>query len=169
MAQKRGTHLEKLLDLTHQLYKNQRRADISKREVKTIFDKKTGAMRYVKKEGFDYEGCVFGGHSISIEAKEGHERLRIEPNKGSGLKLHQLQALLFRGSLGGLACVIWMPTPNKTLLLDYTFLKNFHENIYNKATGAGGKPVKSITIKMAEEDGIQIPCRGLIDYLDHIM
>jgi len=168
MAKKRGMVLETMLDLTHQYYRNQGLADINKKETKTIFDKKSREMRYVKKEGFDFEGCVNGGMSVAIEAKEAQTKLHIDTRNKSGLKMHQLEALLFRGKLGGLAGVIWMPDPRSAYLLDYSFLKNFYENIYNKP-GKTKRPVKSIMLDFVRENAPNVMrSGGLIDYLEYM-
>jgi len=167
VAKAKGSRLENLLDMTHQLYRNRGVADINKKEIKTAIDKRTGQMRYIKREGFDYEGCLLGGESISIEAKEAKGHLYIDKNNRSGLKLHQLQALLFRGRLGGLACVIWMRSPDEVYCLDYDFLEYFYENVYGKP-GKTSRPVMSITAELAREKAPQVSTGGLIDYLPHM-
>ena len=161
---RRGVKLEKMLDAMHLIYRNRGFADIGKKEIKTLMGN-DGNMKYVKKEGFDYEGCVKGGLSIAIEAKEGQERLSIiaDGKKGSGIKMHQLRALLFRGELGGLSGIIWMPTQREVFLLNHRALKKFHDEVYNKKVK--GRPVKSISQDFAREHGRQVMNGGLIDYL----
>lgn len=163
MMKNRGKVLEGYLDMSHQLYRNQKRADISKKEVKTQFDKKTGTMRYTKREGFDFEGCVAGGRSIAIEAKECKKtNLYVDPKGKNGLRLHQLEALLFRGELGGMSAVIWMSSPTEVYLLDYEFLSHFYREIYNKSA-------KSISLKLAKVSGVQVMRGGMVDYLDTLI
>jgi len=163
MAKRRGSCLENMLEQTHQLYRNQGRADINRREIRAI-QGRDGKLHYVKREGFDYEGCMRGGRSVAVEAKEAMDRLPINDR---GLKQHQLQALLLRGRLGGAAAVIWMVSRNEVYLLDYHFLEYFYNNVYNKP-GSRGKPIKSIPLKMAREKGTQVMKNGLVDYLDHL-
>lgn len=159
----RGKALEDMLDFTHKLYKNQCRADVVKRQVKTVFDKKNNTMNYVKSEGFDYEGTTAPhGRSICIEAKEElRDRLYVDKKNKQGLKLRQLEALLFRASLGACSAVIWLHTPNEAFLLDWYFLRWFYEDVYKKDIR------KSITVDLLlKNNQHQVMVNGMVDYLD---
>lgn len=160
-SKRKGQLLEDLLDFTHQLYKNKCKADIVKRQIRTVLDKRTGQMCYVKAEGFDYEGTAAPyGKSVCVEAKEAKERLYVDKNNKQGLRLRQLEAILFRASLGACTAVIWMQSPNQVFLLDWSFLLWFHCEVYKKGVR------KSITVDMAlKNNQAQVMKNGMIDYL----
>jgi penicillin-binding protein-related factor A (putative recombinase) len=169
-TQAKGKALEKMLDFTHQLYRNQRKADIAKRQIQTAFDKKTGKMSYIRREGFDYEGCLAPfGRSVCIEAKEAKDRLYVDKKNKQGLRLHQLEALLFRYCMGAHVGVIWQVEPETVLLLDGDFLFWFKNNIYQKTKGSTGKPMTSISMGLAlKNECPNVYNKGLIDYLEAI-
>lgn len=157
----KGKILEDMLDFTHQLYRNQRRADIVKKQIQTALDRKTGQMRYIRREGFDFEGTAAPlGKSICIEAKEAKDRLYIDKNNKQGLRLHQLEALLLRASFGACSGVIWMHSPREIFLLNHQFLSWFYNDVYKEDKR------KSITVAIAEKNECpQVFSNGMIDYL----
>ena len=166
----KGKLLEKMLDFTHQLYRNHGKADINKKEIKAVFDKRSKSMRYVKKEGFDFEGCVApDGRSIAIEAKESSKSLYVDQKNRNGIRIHQLESLFLRHKMGGMAAIIWMSSPTEVFLLDSVFLKHFYEKVYDSEKGRNGRLIKSISLETVKRYGCkQVMSGGMIDYLEFL-
>jgi penicillin-binding protein-related factor A (putative recombinase) len=161
--------LERMLEFTHQVYRNRGHADIDKKEVAASFDRARGKIIYKKRSGFDYEGTLLGGRSICLEAKECKEpRLAIDKKGKRGLKIHQIEALLFRGKLGAAVGVVWYHDWDDCYFLDYEFLKHFMEEIYDKPAKKGGRAVKSIGIDLVRKHCMQVMRDGAIEYMGAI-
>jgi len=165
MPRGRGRRLERLLDYAHQLYLNRREADISKKEVATRMDRRTGQMVYLEKTSFDYSGAIKGGRAIGLEAKEtnGQTRLYVDPKGKSGLKVHQIEGLIRWGKLGAIAGVAWCLDWDTVLWIDWRILEKFMKELY-------GKPDKSIKVEWVKQQGCpEVISDGRLDYLDVVV
>ena len=162
MARNRGKRLERLLSYVHQLYRNRGEADITKKEVATKFDRRSGQMIYLARTDFDFSGVVKGGRGIGVEAKEtnGQTRLYIDPKGKTGLKVHQIEGLIRWGKLGAIAGVIWMSDWDSAYWIGYKVLDKFMKEVY-------GKPDKSISLDWIKQQGCpEIMHDGMLDYLE---
>jgi penicillin-binding protein-related factor A (putative recombinase) len=168
MLRNRGKRLERLLDFMHQLYRNRGEADITKKEVPTKFDRRTGQMVYLARTDFDFSGVVKGGRAIGLEAKEtaGQTRLYVDPKGKSGLKVHQIEGLIRWGKLGAVSGVVWLSDWGEAYFLGHRFLSWFMKNIYDKPAKPGGKPVKSISLELVRRHCPSVMDNDLLDYLD---
>jgi len=161
MARNRGKRLERLLSYVHQLYRNRGEADITKKEVATKLDRRSGQIIYLARENFDFEGVLKGGRAIGVEAKEtnGQTRLYVDPKGKSGLKVHQIDGLIRWGRLGAIAGVIFMSDWDCAHWISWRKLDLFMKTIY-------GKPDKSIKLDWVKQNCPEIMRDGLIDYKD---
>ena len=168
MPRNRGKRLERLLDYVHQLYRNRGDADITKKEVATRLDRRTGQMVYLARTDFDFSGVVKGGRAIGLEAKEtsGQTRLYIDPTGSSGLKVHQIEGLIRWGKLGAVAGVVWLVDWDEAYFLGPRFLRWFMSKVYGKAEKPGGRPVKSIQLDLVKRYCPSVMKDGLVDYID---
>ena len=166
MPRNRGKRLERLLEYVHQLYRNRGEAEIEKKQLATTLDRRTGRVVYLARAGFDFEGCILGGRNICIEAKEttDADRLPIDPEGKSGLKIHQIEALFRRHKLGAIVGVIWMTDYDSAYFIGYKVLSKFMDTIYNKP-GPKGKLVKSMSLDFVKQHCPSVMSDGLVDYL----
>ena len=162
----RGKGLEQLLEVMHMVYRNQNIALVDKVEVPKIWNKKLGVMVYAQKTGFDYQGVMCDtGRAIAIEAKESEKRLYIDPTGKSGLKVHQIQALIRYGNANAYSGVVWSCTSvKKIFFLDWKFLSEWFEEVYNKELHRK-RPVRSIMLTHVEGVCPTIDKNGTPDYL----
>lgn len=159
--------MERVLETLHMLYANQDIAIVNKVEVPKIWDKKAGFMKYAKKTGFDYQGVICSsGKVVVVEAKEtAAPRLHIDPKGKTGLKVHQIDALIRYGEAKAFSGVVWAcREEDTTIFIDWMFLKNFMSNIYGKELHRG-RPVKSIMLSRVIDTCPPIDSGGLPDYL----
>lgn len=162
----KGKGLEQLLEFVHMVYQNQNIAIVEKVEVSKIWNKTAGKMVYSKKAGFDYQGVICeDGRAIAIEAKESQDKLWIDPKGKSGLKVHQIEALIRYGRANAYAGVVWSCTSvNKIFFLDWKFLSEWMGEVYNKQKHRG-KVIKSIMLDHVEGVCPMIDKKGCPDYL----
>ena len=162
----RGKALENSLKVYHEWLRGQNVARIKKLNVDKI--SVGGKLIYLKKEGFDCQGTLKGGRSVCIEAKQYKEdRLPIlaENKKGAGIKYHQMEELLWHGSMGALTGVIWYHAPRECYAIGFRFLRDFIDNIY----GSGTDKRKSIPLAMVQEECEQIDHGGLLEYIEPLV
>jgi len=167
MARNRGKRLERLLDFVHEIYRNRGEADITKIELRTKVDRRTGRMIYLARTNFDYSGVIRGGRAIGVEAKEtaGQTRLYIDPMGKTGLKIHQIEGLIRWGKLGAIAGVIWLVDWDEAYWIGHKFLEWFMKEIYDKPEKPGGKPIKSIHLDIVKKFCWSIMKDGILDYI----
>ena len=150
------------------VYANQGIAMMRKVEVPKIWDRKAGIMKYAAKTGFDYEGVFCGsGRFIAIEAKESKKpTLYVDLKGNSGLKIHQIDAIIKYGQANAFSGVLWSNLAVDTIFfLDWIFLNDFMENKYNKDKHRG-KPVKSIMLHHVTDVCPSFTGTDIPDYLD---
>ncbi|MEN6550185.1 MAG: Holliday junction resolvase RecU [Armatimonadia bacterium] len=164
MPRNLGKALERLLGphkdgrmCTHQLYKNRGLAMIRKIDVPMVKNQVTGQWTFAQRTWFDYDGCLKGGRYLGMEAKEiGSDQL---PIGASGLKPHQLEALINFHAMGAVTGVLWMPDRDRCYWLSGEFLKRFKDLFYEK-------PYKYIPLRTVEVTCPQVMTKdGFIDYL----
>lgn len=163
----RGKALESYIEWANMAYSNQGLAIVRKVEVPKIWDKKLGIMKHAARTGFDYEGLICAtGRYVAIEAKETqNDRLYIDPKGKSGLKPHQIAALIQYGYAKAYAGAVWSClSENKIFFLDWKFLEDWMANIYNKEMHRG-KPVKSIMLRHVTPFCPDVLKNGVPDYL----
>ena len=163
----RGKALESYLEWANMLYANQNIALVRKVEVPKIWDKKLGMMKHAARTGFDYEGLFCSsGRYIAIEAKQTQENgLYVDPKGKTGLKPHQIAALIQYGHAKAYAGVVWSCiSEDKIFFVDWLFLENWIANIYNKEMHRG-KTVKSIMLRHVTPFCPNILKGGVPDYL----
>jgi len=164
----RGKGFESLLDMAHMVYTNQGVALIKKVEIPKIWDRKAGIMKYAAKTGFDYEGVFCGtGRFIAIEAKESKKsNLYVDLKGKSGLKIHQIEAIIKYGQANAFSGVLWSNLAVDTIFfLDWVFLKDFMEHKYNKDKHRG-RPVKSIMLHHVTDVCPSFTGTNIPDYLN---
>jgi len=146
----RGSDFESTIDWVNHVYDQQNIAIVHKVEVPSVTIK--GQKRYTQKTGFDYEGVICGsGRMVCIEAKESKEKLYIDFKGNSGLKIHQIHALMKYGHAGCYSGVVWHHRDvQKTFFLDYKFLENFMSTKFDKKEKGKGRVVKSIFLRHVE-------------------
>lgn len=158
----KGRGLEAAMEFTNAEYKSRQIAIIEKVEVPKTFSKARGIVIYLKKTGFDYEGVLYGGRAVCIEAKE-NEKTSLPyidyGKKGDGLKAHQLDALIQYGSYGAFVGIVWnMKDIDKYYFIDFKNLKLIKSNILNER--------KSIPRDYVLSKCKEIPfVNGRLDYL----
>lgn len=155
--------------MVNMMYTNQDIALVHKVEVPRVFDKKAGISRYAGKTGFDYEGIICGsGRFVCVEAKETVKgKLYVDLKGKSGLKIHQIQSLIRYGEANAYSGVLWSCIEvDKMFFLDWMFLQNWMEKVYDKEIGPHTKqPVKSIMLRHVDSFCPNVLKGGLPDYL----
>lgn len=163
----RGKALEGYLEWANMVYSNQGIAFVRKIEVPKIWDKKLRMMKHAARTGFDYEGLICSsGRYVAIEAKETQgDGLYVDPKGKSGLKSHQIAALIQYGHAKAYAGVVWSCiSEDKIFFVDWLFLENWMATIYNREVHRG-KPVKSIKLRHVVPFCPNILKGGVPDYL----
>ena len=146
----RGSDFETTVGWVNHVYDQQGIAIVKKIEVPKVVV--NGMTRYKEKTGFDYEGVLCGsGRMICIEAKESKDKLYVDFKGKSGLKIHQIHALMKYGHAGCYSGVVWHHRDaGKTFFLDYKFLENFMSTKFDKKENGKGRIVKSIFLRHVE-------------------
>ncbi len=144
----RGRAFESAIDFVNQAYEGRGLAYVRKIEVPSLVGR-DGKRCFTEKTGFDYEGCFVGsGRMICVEAKECKDHLYVDIRGKSGLRIHQLHALIQYGKAGCYTGVIWHNiTVGKTFFLDYKFLEYFWDKVFDKKWQGKGRPVRSIRVE----------------------
>ena len=157
----KGKPLQDALDIYHNYLRNRAEADITERKVGTKLVR--GNMVYTKREGFDYQGTIKGGRCLCVEAKM-HKgtTLRVDPKNKSGLRLHQLQALVRNHKLGALVGVLWMMAPGEV----YPIAGGVLEKLLQDFLMGSVKSMTAADVRQNIENCVSY--NGLIEYIPEL-
>ncbi|MCC5889251.1 MAG: Holliday junction resolvase RecU [Alkalibacterium sp.] len=166
----RGMTLEEDLNRTNEYYLAKKRAVIHKKPipiqvVNVDYPHRSAAKiteaYYKKASTTDYNG-VYAGHYIDFEAKETRNKTSFPLKNFHEHQLEHMEACAVQG--GVCFVIIRFSTLNRVFLLDFSLLKKWWQQQFNK----GGK--KSIPLSAMIEDGheLQYSLAPRLPYLDII-